>query len=112
MKLLKDILKNASRKPFTQRYPRERPVLPEGLRGKVEHLPEKCIYCGLCAKACPSGAIIVNPKTRTWAIDLGKCLFCQACEEVCRDIVKKNAIKLSKTFEMATTDKKGLRYRD
>jgi len=112
MGLLGEALKNIARKPFTQKYPAEKPKVPFNLRGKVVHLPERCIYCGICAKYCPSSAITVDVQKKTWRIDHGRCLFCQQCEEVCRDIVKKDAIKLSSIYELAESDKKSMIYED
>ena len=85
-RLLGEAMKNLFRKPFTEKYPVERPKLPFDYRGKVVHIQKKCIYCGICAKYCPSGAITVDVKKKVWRIDYGRCLFCQQCEEACRDI--------------------------
>jgi formate hydrogenlyase subunit 6/NADH:ubiquinone oxidoreductase subunit I len=112
MGLLGEALKNIARKPDTRRYPAEKPEVPFNLRGKVVHLPDRCIYCGLCQKYCPSHAITVDIPNRIWRIDYGRCLFCQQCEEVCRDMIKKNAIKLSSVYELAEKDKKRLVYED
>ena len=112
MKLLGEALRNLGRKPFTQKYPYEKPEVPFRYRGKVVHIQDRCIYCGLCAKYCPSGAITVDVKKKTWHIDYGKCLFCQQCEEVCREMVNKNAIKLSSVYELASRDRKEMTYED
>lgn len=106
MKLLGESLKSLFKKPSTLKYPKERPEVPEGLRGKLEHDKEKCIYCGLCAKYCPSSAITVDTKNKTWTHDLGRCLFCAQCEEICREMPKRNAIKMTTEFELAEMKKK------
>ena len=43
MKLIGEAIKNLVRKPFTVKYPKERPKIPEGLRGKLKHFEEKCL---------------------------------------------------------------------
>ena len=101
-------LANLLRGKFTQRYPKEKPRLPEDFRGKLYHDRGKCIYCGLCEKYCPSGAIKVDARKKTWTHDLGKCLFCGQCEETCHLLPKKDAIKMSTDFELTSLTKKGL----
>ncbi|RLI96433.1 MAG: 4Fe-4S ferredoxin [Candidatus Aenigmatarchaeota archaeon] len=112
MKLIGEALRNLGKRPFTEKYPDEKPKVPLDLRGKVIHIKDRCIYCGICAKYCPSGAITVDRKNKEWKIDYGKCLFCQQCEEACRDIVKKNAIKLSSMYEMINRDKSEMVHKD
>ncbi|MBU0898407.1 MAG: 4Fe-4S binding protein [Nanoarchaeota archaeon] len=105
MRLLGEALKNILRKGNTRKFPEEPARIPKGFRGRHIHIPERCIYCGLCAKYCPSGAITVDAKKRTWEVDLGKCLFCQQCEETCHLMPKKDAIFLTRVFDMAKAKK-------
>jgi len=44
---------------------------------------DKCISCGLCARACVAEAIIGEKKGRPYFIDRQKCLKCGACEAKC-----------------------------
>ena len=44
---------------------------------------DKCVYCTLCAKNCPQGAITVDRKEKTWSIDEEACVSCGLCAEKC-----------------------------
>jgi len=112
MKLIGNVLRNLFMKPFTRKYPDVKPEIPTGFRGKVIHYPERCIYCGLCAKYCPSGAIKVNVKKKIWSYDWGKCTFCGQCQEICHEIPKKDAIRLTKEYELAGKNRKEFSAKD
>ncbi len=71
------------KKPETVQYPFEQKVSPAGLRGHVDLHPESCILCGICQKACPCDAILVDKKARTWAIKRFSCVQCGACVRSC-----------------------------
>ena len=45
--------------------------------------PMVCTQCGLCAKACPSGAITQNAKTGVYMINKKNCVSCGKCVEAC-----------------------------
>ena len=50
------------------------------------------MYCTLCAKKCPQGALEVNRKELTWKVDKEKCIGCAVCALAC----PKKAIHMEK----------------
>ena len=44
---------------------------------------DMCVYCTLCAKKCPQGAIDVNREKKTWTLDEEKCISCGTCADSC-----------------------------
>ena len=72
-------------KPATPAAPSETPAMEVKPRddGKPVSDPSRCVYCTLCAKKCPAGAIEVDRANKTWKLDDEKCVACGTCAEVC-----------------------------
>ena len=51
--------------------------------GKPVQVPSKCVYCTLCAKKCPAGALTVDRANKTWTLDEDLCVGCGTCAEAC-----------------------------
>jgi ech hydrogenase subunit F len=84
-KMTKTVLSNLFSRPVTRRYPTKlkdaRHVA--GTRGKIAIDIEKCTFCMLCQKRCPTNAITVTRAAKEWNIDRLACCSCNACVEVC-----------------------------
>ncbi|HEY5915142.1 MAG TPA: 4Fe-4S binding protein [Verrucomicrobiae bacterium] len=84
-------LKWAVKKPVTNRYPFEpRKEIPDS-RGTLVFSRETCVFCTVCAKRCPTGALLVNRTLKKWAIDRLMCITCGYCVEAC----PKTSLKLA-----------------
>ena len=73
----------------------------------IRILEDKCVGCGLCVKACPFAAIVLEESAETEGkpkklavIDLEKCTLCGACVEAC----KFDAIEMREKAETAAAD--------
>jgi ech hydrogenase subunit F len=76
-------LKWALTKPPTTSYPFEPRKIIAGSRGRLVFTKDNCVYCNVCAKKCPTGALLVNRTQKKWAIDRLRCVTCGYCVEVC-----------------------------
>jgi len=76
-------LKWAFAKPPTSRYPFAPRLAIPGSRGQLVFTKDNCVYCNVCAKKCPTGALLVNRAQKQWAIDRLRCVTCGYCVEVC-----------------------------
>jgi formate hydrogenlyase subunit 6/NADH:ubiquinone oxidoreductase subunit I len=61
----------------------------------------------LCAVNCPAAAITINKEKKEWTVDIGKCIFCGRCEDVCP--TKPKSVFLGKKYENADYDRKKFR---
>jgi len=94
-------LKWVASKPATCRYPFEaRKSLP-GSRGRLVFMKDNCVYCTVCAKKCPTGALVVDRAKKHWAIDRLRCITCGYCVEVC----PKHCLVLNPSHELPAVTK-------
>lgn len=82
--MIGNIFKNLGSKPATRMYPFEKREAFKDTRGQLGGIDiDMCIFCGICARKCPSDAIVVNKAEKSWEVDRYKCVICGVCSEVC-----------------------------
>jgi len=79
----KTITRSLVGKPATLMYPQRPRVYSDATRGKVENEIERCIFCRMCERNCPTTALAVSKEKNEWEIDSLKCCLCRRCVEVC-----------------------------
>lgn len=83
MNFTKTVMGNLFTKPVTRNYPAVPREYPERTRGKIEIDINTCIFCGICSKKCPTGAIAVDREGKNWSIERFGCIQCGYCVESC-----------------------------
>jgi Ni,Fe-hydrogenase III small subunit/formate hydrogenlyase subunit 6/NADH:ubiquinone oxidoreductase subunit I len=90
----------------TADYPRIAPHLAERFRGRPEFDFDAWSDARPAADACPTGAIAVCDRDdmRRVTVDYGRCIFCGECAEASAD----GAVRMTREFELAATDRRDL----
>jgi ech hydrogenase subunit F len=83
MRMAKTVMKNLFSKPATYGYPDVKRQYPARTRGHVAIDIDTCIFCGLCSRKCPTGAIRVDRNGKSWSIEPFSCIQCNCCVETC-----------------------------
>jgi len=81
--LTKTVMASLFRRPATLSAPLPPGPVFERTRGQIGIEIKLCIFCGLCDKRCPTGAIRVDKPASLWEIDRLDCIQCGRCVEVC-----------------------------
>lgn len=81
--MAKTVMKNLLSGPATLMHPKRKRIFTAITRGKVEVDINKCIFCGMCGRRCPTYAITVTKDSKEWQMDRLKCCTCNLCVEIC-----------------------------
>lgn len=76
-------VRNLFHRPATRNYPFVRRAPYAGARGHIDMEINGCIFCGLCARRCPVGALEVSRPQKTWSINRFRCIVCGDCVRTC-----------------------------
>nr|WP_321350513.1 4Fe-4S dicluster domain-containing protein [uncultured Methanoregula sp.] len=81
--MTKTVIKSLFSRPSTLMYPAKPAKKTANTRGHVKIDPAKCITCRACQRKCPTQAICVEVKEKTWQIDQMRCVVCAVCVDAC-----------------------------
>ena len=80
--MTKTVAKNLLSGPATLVYPKKKLSFTPITRGRVEVDIDKCIFCGMCSRRCPTYAIKATKNCKELQIDCLKRCTCNFCAEI------------------------------
>jgi formate hydrogenlyase subunit 6/NADH:ubiquinone oxidoreductase subunit I len=98
------VLKSLFSRPSTLMYPVKPAKKTENTRGHVTINPAGCITCRTCQRKCPTQAIVVDVKEKTWQIDNMRCVVCAVCVDTCPT----KCLKMDTQYRPAMTARGGV----
>ena len=98
------VLKSLFSRPSTLMYPAKPAKKTENTRGHVTINPAGCITCRTCQRKCPTQAIVVDVKEKTWQIDNMRCVVCAVCVDTCPT----KCLKMETQYRPAMTARGGV----
>ena len=104
-KIAKTVLSSLFKKPATLMYPVIAREWQEKTRGHIDIDIDACIFCGICAKKCPTDAIAVERPAKSWTIQRMRCIQCSNCVDVCpkKCLTNENAYTTPNTQKVVDT---------
>lgn len=101
LSMSKTLFKSIIHGPYTDSYPFKEKENFERTRGSIKNVIEDCIFCGLCERRCPTGALKVEKARSSWSIARLQCIQCGYCVEVC----PKKCLLMDNQYTSPTSDK-------
>lgn len=85
MKMLPTILANLFGSPATRNYPFAVREPFATARGELVNDIGRCIFCGTCARKCPSQCLGVEKEGTegVWSLEFFACIGCGVCVDAC-----------------------------
>ncbi len=83
MSMWRSSLRNLFSKPATRLYPSVPANLADDTRGRIVYDMDKCIFCGLCERRCPTNAITMDKANKSQSVSRARCIACRICVENC-----------------------------
>lgn len=73
-------------------------------------IDDSCIFCGMCAKFCCTGALVINQDKTEITFNPSKCTSCMLCEKACyhKKLKYKDSLELKDFFSDITVVKRVL----